>query len=50
MRSKIRSRVVLCALLAVLVLGSTAATASAPQPGRCRQECNEIFREHLAAC
>ena len=50
MRSKIRSRVLLMTLLAVLVFGSAAATASAPQPGRCRQACNEAFREHLARC
>ena len=49
MRSKISSRVVWITLLAVLVFGSVA-TASAPQPGRCRQACNEGFREHLARC
>ena len=50
MRSKIRSRVALMVLLAVFVFGSSAATASAPQPGRCRAACNEAFREHLARC
>ena len=49
MRSKIRSRVVWMTLLLVLVFGSVA-TASAPQPGRCRQACNEAFRSHLATC
>jgi hypothetical protein len=49
MRSKIGSRVVWMTLLMVLVFGSVA-TASAPQPGRCRQACNEAFREHLARC
>lgn len=49
MRSKIRTRFAWIVLLAVLVFGSVA-TASAPQPGRCRQHCNEEFREHLARC
>lgn len=49
MRLKIRSRVVWITLLVVLVFGSVV-TASAPQPGRCRQYCNEQFREHLARC
>ena len=49
MRSKISSRVLWITLLVVLVFGSVA-TASAPQPGRCRQYCNEEFREHLARC
>jgi hypothetical protein len=49
MRLKINSRVVWVMLLMVLVFGSVA-TASAPQPGRCRQACNEAFRMHLAGC
>lgn len=49
MKAKIRSRIVLMALLALLVFGSAVATASAPQ-ANCRARCNEIFREHLAAC
>ena len=49
MKSKIKSRVAWMTLLAVLVFGSVA-TASAPQPGRCRAACNEAFREHLARC
>ena len=42
-------RVALIVLFGVLMFGS-AATASAPQPGRCRAACNEVFREHLARC
>ena len=49
MKSKIKSSVVWMTLLMVLVFGSVA-TASAPQPGRCRQACNEAFRSHLATC
>ena len=49
MRSRIRTRVMWMMLLAVLVFGSVA-VGSAPQPSRCRQYCNEEFREHLARC
>ena len=50
MKSKIKARVVLMAVMTVLVFGSAAATASAPQHGRCNQACNETFNARKAAC
>lgn len=49
MKLKMRARVALMTLIGLLVFGS-AATASAPQHGRCNQACNEAFNSRKAAC
>lgn len=49
MKTKIRARVTLLALIGLLVFGS-AATASAPQHGQCNRACNEVFNSRKASC
>jgi hypothetical protein len=50
MKSRIKARVVLMALLSLLVFGSAIATGSATQPGKCQAACNEAFRSRMATC